>query len=387
MAISSLAYPLIVTMLCLALASSIASASAWYRGHLAQQASNRFPMIDGLRGFLALGVFFTHVMDTHGYYAFGRWDASFAPFYVVCGQAGVSLFFMITGFLFWTRVLRSPAFDARAFFVSRIRRLAPMYFVSVALVLAVIGVLSGFTAHVGLAELARGVRPWLSFGFMDTGSVNGVKDAHVINAVYWTLAYEWGFYAALPLLALFARGRAFALLAVAAVFFGLATPITLNFLGGALAAAAVERGWLRGRLASPWLAPLPLGAIAAVLMLPSAYAPAAVALMLVFFVFVVDGNSLLGVLRARAARVLGAVSYSFYLLHGIAVYVAFRAMDAFMPVAGLSADQHWALASLAAIVAVAVSALTYRFIEYPVHAPRAFPITPAVGLPGRARLA
>lgn len=373
MSIASLWFPAIVTTLCLALGAAIVRESAWFRARLAEQSAHRYAALDGLRGFLALGVLFTHVMTTRGWYANGTWDASFAPFYVVTGQAGVSLFFVITGFLFWTRALQGPI-DARALYRSRLRRLTPMYLVSVALALAVIAALSGFTLDTDLVQLARDVRPWLSFGFLDTGPVNGVQEAHYVNAVYWTLAFEWSFYLALPLLAMFARGRAFVLLAALVFFFGLRTPITLNFLAGALVAAAVENRWLTGRLASAWLAPLPVAALAMVLAMDSAYSLRAVALMGVFFAFVADGNTLAGLLRTRAARLLGLVSYSFYLLHGIVVFAAYRLLDGALPVARLGAVPHWAVAAVATLFAVALSALTYRYVEHPFLAPRAEPV-------------
>src|SRR5205823_998855 len=114
-------------------------------------------------------------------------------FYDLTGKVGVSLFFMITGFLFWGRVLRAgSALDIEALYVSRLRRIVPMYLVSVVLSLFVVAVLSGFSLHVSLVELLRELRSWFSFGFTYAGDINGVKDAHRINAVYWTLAFEWG---------------------------------------------------------------------------------------------------------------------------------------------------------------------------------------------------
>ena len=369
MSITSLWFPALVAALCLALCAGILRESPWFRARLAEQAAHRYAALDGLRGFLALGVLYDHVMMTRGWYANGAWDASFAPFHVVAGQAGVSLFFMITGFLFWTRALQGPV-DARALYRSRLRRLVPMYLVSVVLALAVIAAISGFALNTAPLQLAREVRPWFSFGFLDTGAVNGVREAHMVNAVYWTLAFEWSFYLALPLLGMFARGRAFLVLAALVVFFGLRMPITLNFLAGALVAAAVENRWLSGRLASPWLAPVPLAALAAVLSMDTAYAPRAVALLGVFFAFVADGNTLAGLLRTGAARMLGLVSYSFYLLHGIVIFAAYRMLDGMLPVARLDGVQHWAVAAVAALFAVALSALTYRHVEYPFLAPR-----------------
>ena len=374
MNVASLWFPLVVVILCLGLAAAIARGSPWFRANLAEQSGHRFAAIDGLRGFLALGVLFTHVMTTRGWYVNGHWDASFAPFYVVTGQAGVSLFFMITGFLFWARALRGPL-DTQALYRSRLRRLTPMYLVSVALALTVIAALSGFELRTDPLQLAREVRPWLSFGFIDTGAVNGVQDAHVVNAVYWTLACEWSFYLALPLAAIFARGPAFVLLAATVLFFGLRVPITLNFLAGALVAAAVENRWLTGRLASRWLFPVPLAALGIALAMDTVYSLAGVALLAVFFAFVADGNTLAGLLRTSGARMLGLVSYSFYLLHGIVVFVAYRLIDASVPVASLGAEAHWAVAALAALFAVALSAFTYRHVEHPFLVPHPKPAT------------
>ncbi len=367
MGLTSLWYPAAVTALCLALCAAIARRDPWYREHLGRVGAARFESIDGLRGFLAIGVFFTHVIATHGYYAHGRWSSSFSPVHAVMAQAGVSLFLMITGFLFWRRALRSHgALDARTLYVSRIRRLVPMYAVSVALVLLVVGSLSGFHLREPLVTVLKELRGWMSFGFMHAGDINGVKDAHIVNAVYWTLAYEWSFYLALPLLALFARGWAFALLAAVTVFFGIQAPITLNFLCGALAALAVDRGLLNGRLARGWMAPLPVAAIAMVLAaFDEAYHPAAIGLLFIAFLFVVDGNSLFGLLRTRAAQLFGTVSYSFYLLHCIVLFIAFRAVDGIYPVAQLTGAQHWMIAALAAALATLLSAFTYRRVEYP----------------------
>jgi len=375
MGLTSLWYPLIVTALCLALCAVIARRDPWFREHLRAMGAGRFESIDGLRGFLAIGVFFTHVIATHGFYAQGRWYSMFSPVHSVMGQVGVSLFFMITGFLFWRRALRSGgAFDARALYVSRLRRLVPMYAASVALALGVVAVLSGFQLREPLVPFLKELRTWLSFGFLPTSDLNGVKDAHIINAVYWTLSYEWTFYLALPLLALFARGWAFALLASATLYFGIQTPITINFLGGALAALALEKGLLTGHLARWWLAPVPIAAIVMVLFsFEEAFHPAAVGLLFVAFLFVVDGNTLFGLLRTRAAQLFGTVSYSFYLLHCIVLFVAFRIVDRVVPVAQLSGAQHWTVAALVAIGATWLSTLTYRRVEYPFIAARPLP--------------
>jgi len=128
---------LAINLACLATAGVILARSRFYREQVRALAHGRTQMLDGMRGWLALGVFFQHVMTTYFFYTRGTWDASPAHFYEVTGAIGVSLFFMITGFLFWGRVLRSNGrLDAAALYRSRLRRILPMYLVSVLMVLA-----------------------------------------------------------------------------------------------------------------------------------------------------------------------------------------------------------------------------------------------------------
>lgn len=355
-----------ICALCLALAAGIARSSGFYRARLVQP-GGRFDTVDGLRGFLALAVFGEHAASMQGLMTTGVWGEGVAPFYTSASKAGVSLFFMITAFLFWLRVLRSGAsFDTRGFFLSRLRRLTPMYAFSVLMALAVVAAASGFSLRVEPAALLRELRPWLSFGFMTTGELNGVRDAHAINAVYWTLAYEWLFYLALPLAALFARG-AWVLVPVAVLLvFGGVAPIVFSFLFGAAAATLVHRRVLQERAFSrPWLAPLPLLALVAWFFAAGLHSLLQLGLLFVFFVSVVHGYSVLGLLHTRAAKLLGMTSYSIYLIHCIVLYVVTHAVDRVAPVAGMSPLQYWLVAACAASVTVALSSLTYRQVELP----------------------
>jgi peptidoglycan/LPS O-acetylase OafA/YrhL len=354
-----------ICALCLAIGWALARTSGFYRAQV-DAAGARFECIDGLRGFLALGVFAVHAVNMYTLHAAGRWSTDVAPFHSKAASAGVALFFMITGFLFWLRVLRAGgAFDTRAFLLSRVRRLTPMYAMSVLMALAVVAAASGLALHTGPAALLRDLRPWLSFGFMDTGPLNGLEDARYINAVYWTLAYEWMFYLALPLLALFARGWGAAALVAAVLAFGTQKPIVFNFLFGALAAWTVHGRLLEARLRSPWLSALPLASLGAYFALPGGYGLAQSAALFGFFIFVVHGTSLFGLLRTRAAKVLGTISYSIYLTHCIALFVTVHAVDRLVPIRTLDGGRYWMLAALAAAGCVLLSALTYRYVEHP----------------------
>lgn len=82
--------------------------------------------LDGLRGFLALAVFVHHATVTYGYVRTGVWQAPPSRFYTLIGQVGVSLFFMTTGYLFWTKLLEKKGkMNWPAVFVGRFFRIAP----------------------------------------------------------------------------------------------------------------------------------------------------------------------------------------------------------------------------------------------------------------------
>lgn len=355
-----------IVALCMAIGWALARTSPFYRAELDAPGGARFDCVDGLRGFLALAVFALHAVNMYTLHTRGDWSTDVAPFHSRAATAGVALFFMITGFLFWLRVLRAgQKFDTRAFFLSRLRRLTPMYLMSVLMVVVVIGAASGFTLHASPAAVVKELRPWLSFGFMDTGPVNRMEDARYINAVYWTLAYEWLFYLALPLLALFARGWGVVALAAVVLFFGTQKPIVFNFLFGALAAMIVHARLLDDKLKAPWLGVLPLFALGVYFELPAGNGFVQSLALFGFFIFVVQGNSLFGLLRTRAARVLGTISYSIYLTHCIALFITVSAANRVLPIRTMDAGEYWLLVSLAGAGCVLLSAVTYRFVEHP----------------------
>jgi len=359
---------LAVCAVCWLLAFCI-SKSSFYKEQI-EQAKSRFETIDGLRGFLALGVFGEHALSMRGLYAGGEWGAGVPEAYLRASSGAVALFFMITAFLFWGRVLKAgEGFDVRAFLASRVRRLTPMYLASVLMVLAVAAGASGFALHAPPLELFHQLRAWFSFGFIPGGELNGVRDAHAINAVYWTLAYEWLFYLALPLAALYARGAWTLLPAALLVVFGTVAPIVYCFLFGALTAAIVQKKSLELKNLG-WIAPAALVAWFFAAPLPKL---AQYALLFVFFLLVVQGWSAFGLLRTRAAKMLGLASYSLYLTHCIVLYVAAGLASHALALGSLGAAHYWTLAGLAALAAVALSALTYRYVEFPFLHPQPAP--------------
>lgn len=117
------AFALAPLLLCLACLPLLA------RSLPAEAAPSRFVTIDGLRGFLAFFVFLHHGAIWHGYLRTGLWQLPASPLFTHFGQASVALFFMITSFLFWTRLLTSAPgrIDWLQLYSSRVLRLVPLY--------------------------------------------------------------------------------------------------------------------------------------------------------------------------------------------------------------------------------------------------------------------
>jgi len=85
---------------------------------------SRYPTVDGLRGYLAFFVFLHHTVITYFYIATGEWRVPPSNLFTQLGQASVSLFFMITAFLFYGKVLdnKNGSIDWLKFFVGRLMR-------------------------------------------------------------------------------------------------------------------------------------------------------------------------------------------------------------------------------------------------------------------------
>ena len=110
---------------------------------------DRFSNLDGLRGFLAFGVFFHHAAIYHQYLQDGQWILPPSRFYSLIGQAGVALFFMITGYLFWGRMIAERGRpNWIKLYTGRIFRIGPLYLFALAVMLLIVFQRTGFTLHV-----------------------------------------------------------------------------------------------------------------------------------------------------------------------------------------------------------------------------------------------
>jgi peptidoglycan/LPS O-acetylase OafA/YrhL len=112
------------------------------------------------------------------------------------------------------------------------------------------------------------------------------------------------------------------------------------------------------------LIPIPLFCLAApVLFNVGGYSPAEFWLLGVVFLFIAAGNDFLGLLSSRAVFQLGTISYSFYITHGIVLFVLSHLFNRWAPIRAMPPLQYWSFIGLVGVTAVCFSTLLYWMVE------------------------
>jgi len=365
----------VVLSLAAAQGVSLVCAGLFGRSEMQTSPQARVSSLDGLRGLLALLVFFQHFGIMHCWTRTGLWDEPAEVVFANMGRVGVMGFFMITGFLFVRRLMTADAsIDWGRFYLARVFRIVPLYAFAVALV-----VLFSLWGQGGIVADHGGslVRDLMAWAFFVGGAVNGYPHSNVVLAFSdWTLRYEWAFYLSLPLIFVLLRRARWLLFigaAVALVCGGLPADIRpvgarhmhLFVFGGIVAGLACSSplpntrsinfvakslillGFALAFFCPPWLRGMTWQAV---LVLPFVWA-------------VCSGESFWGVLEWRSSLWLGELSYGIYLLHGpvlFLVHVVIYPELAMVP----RATHLWLMPVLTGVIVLCAS-LAHRFVEVP----------------------
>lgn len=340
----------------------------------------RYQSIDGLRGLLAISVFVHHVVVTWFYLQFNQWKDLPSNFYNQLGETSVSLFFMITAFLFFGRLLdQARNFDWKKFFISRFFRIYPLYFVALLVVYLTVLVASGFHLNVSLASLVYQMVKWARFDYTDINQVVG--SAAITAKVQWSLLYESVFYLVLLpsfwlVLVIFGRLALvgclvayFAYLFFGAIMIPYLTDIKIScFFGGIFTAYYVREfpKTSHHQLIFSLLALLALGFV--LITQKTAYAFLPLLFITIFFTIISSGTTLFGVLLIPSLLWLGEISYSIYLLHGIVLYFVLNKLFSLLVATyGLAIPAQEVLfvlmAMLCAVIVVCLASASFWFVE------------------------
>jgi peptidoglycan/LPS O-acetylase OafA/YrhL len=161
-----------------------------------------FPELDGLRFIAFALVFLFHQAVPWPQLSYLIGHAAMVSFQQN-GWVGVQLFFILSGFLITTLLLREEAtfgrIDLRAFWVRRVLRIWPLYYLTVAISFGLLPLLNGEFAATGAGtRLARQV-PWF-LAFLGNWSMIVLGPvASDAQSVLWSVCVEEQFYLAVPL--------------------------------------------------------------------------------------------------------------------------------------------------------------------------------------------
>lgn len=192
--------------------------------------SNRISSIDGLRGYLALSVFVHHFIINYYWHINGVWLEPEENWLVNIGEIPVSLFFMITGYLFSKKILDNK-FLAKEFLINRAFRIMPLYYFVIFIMLLLTFIQTKFQIHESINLFIFHILKWFLF---TPSELNLFKDVPFITAgVTWTLKYEWLFYLFLPVFVYilkFSKKAAYIFLTIVMLICWLKFDITIRYL-------------------------------------------------------------------------------------------------------------------------------------------------------------
>ncbi|WP_310489292.1 acyltransferase [Chamaesiphon sp. VAR_69_metabat_338] len=346
----------------------------------------RYGSIDGLRGFLAISVLFHHFIVTWHWKVNGKWERPPEDYYQNYGKVGVAIFFAITGFLFISKILKDGGkIDWIEFYESRIFRIYPLY-IFVIFIVTIVVFSSNLKLEVSLNELIKAYTQWLTF--RPGGIINNFLDTKlVIAGVDWTLQYEWLFYILLPIItiAIVRLGRfgGLFLFAVCVYLFNkpmqihsIDTSLLIFFAVGGLSAYLNRRYQIPNSIIrSKWVSSLTALAIAFAIFRPITFDSIHILMISLFFIPIVLGNDLFGVFSLKSSILLGEISYSIYLLHGIVIYLSFSVFNIAI-LKNISFQQYLLFMPVICVAVILLSALTFISIEKPcIEFGRKYPIS------------
>lgn len=327
--------------------------------------------IDALRFFLAAFVVFHHNEFMYFLFRSNKWTIH-NPYNYYLGKFGVSIFFVISGYLFYGKISEKTQWIN--FYIKRIFRIFPIAYLS-SILCILIAIYIGYKQghHFSIKDLQR-MFYWFDAGiFNSRPAINGFEHSHLINSgVTWTLRWEWVLYFSLPFITFLTIKIKKPLLIFLILFtvifiysryqYNRASFIALFCIGGLtfelknIINFSINKQFLNI-----------VSVIAFILCIfygknHNPYSHYLLFLYAIFFFCIAHGADLFGLLRIQGFIRLGDASYSIYLLHGIFWFVLFKTMYHF------DIQNLWVrygLQTITFIIICIACSLVYKYYEYP----------------------
>lgn len=333
--------------------------------------NNKF---DALRCYLSIFVVFHHYVFNYFYYTEHIWTISGYYFFNFLGPFSVSMFFILSGYLFSSIGLKKTKWWI-LFFIKRIFRIAPMAIMSSLICISLIYE-KDWLNHNTMYLILQ----WLDAGLFNIRpNLFGVENSNIINAgVTWTLMWEWRLYLALPLISIFIpiKWRLQASLTTTVLSFSLyllwkvKLPEYDGFIFRAIFLFSV--GFLCKYLSIDIIKNISMKKsihlIVVIMFFSTIFAEkngAIMALILppVLFLLICNGFTIFGLLNNTGACRIGKISYSLYLLHGIVWYVGFNKFIITSHLILYSTIAFLLILIISSILSIAIEHPTYNWVK------------------------
>ncbi len=327
---------------------------------------HQYKFINGIRGLAAVFVFVNHapfVLTNLG--VTNAIFSSWGQIYPNLGSFGVQIFFCITGFLFFDKIIKSNNIDWNVFFISRLKRVAPLYYFSSVIVIFIAVAFS--TQPIFTRETLLTLAGIFTFNFIDNPLKIGGTSLVPLSSVTWTLVHEWRFYAVLPVVAIcyYSKYRYVALaaaLTLAAVDLGTSAVVCWTYFLTGIIAAVIHRMEFKStlKLLATIFASATFILTCGLLDVPG-YGYARFAITSVFFICITVSNP--RILHYQFLNRLSDISYSIYLMHLPVMYIVFKFASTLTDLSQISKYTFWSINFICIPVIVAISTLTFVYVE------------------------
>ena len=336
----------------------------------------KYPEIDGLRGYLAFFVFLHHSYIWSHYLKTNKWEEPESNLFNQFGQTSVTLFFIITAFLFITKLIdkKKIDFDWNKYIIARFFRMFPMYFFSVCLVLIIVAVETNFELRESFTTVIKNSLSWIFFSIDGSVNVNSLENTFQINSgVAWSLPYELMFYFLLPIFAIFFKIKvnykvvlSFILVFLIILYINQSSlKKFIPFLGGIFSALLLKNINCNILKQTKFTFIALFLLVLSVLYFNNGRAIVPIIISTFLFIIIASGNSFFGVLSTAFSRKFGQITYSIYLIHGIVLFIIFRYIIGYEEASKLSELKYWGIIAITVFPVIILSQITYKLIELP----------------------
>lgn len=339
--------------------------------------NEKFVSITGIRGFLAFSIFIYHSNIWFQYLQTNIWESPKMGSIVYFGQTRILLFFMITSFLFTFKMYESKnaPIDWKRFFVARFLRIFPMYFVSILLLILVVFIESDFELNDKITQILKDSLHWINFTITGIPNINKLENVWLINAgVAWTLPIEIIFYFFVPIFSLFFNIKPsykvilISILGMVYVtYFNIPQFHVLSALIIGIVLGIIQN--LNGTVSNFKKIGYFLFSILILTTIYELFFEAkhtfALLISTVIFSLIAYDKTMFGLLKMPLIRRFGQITYSFYLLHGILLFVTFNYFVEIENLKSYSKIDYFKIIALTIFPLIFISHFSYIYIEVP----------------------